>query len=137
MKKKTPISKIMTRNIISVNMSQSLKVAYDLIKEKNIRHLPVLSNGKVVGILSKTDLDKAGFINSYDKDDLDAIIYENLTIEQVMITKIKTVQTTDSIYDTAVLLTQNVFHAVPVLDGDKLVGIVTSTDLIKYLIEII
>lgn len=136
MKKNTPISTIMTKNIVYVKTSQNLNDAYQLIKDKKIRHLPVVSGDKVVGILSKTDIDKASFINaSVDKEDFDTTVFEYLQIEQVMSTHLKTVQENDTIYDTAVLIAQNEFHAVPVLRGDTLVGIVTSTDLIKYLID--
>lgn len=136
MKKNTPISTIMTKNIVYVKTSQNLNDAYQLIKDKKIRHLPVVSGDKVVGILSKTDIDKASFINaSVDKEDFDTTVFEYLQIEQVMSTHLKTVQENDTIYDTAVLIAQNEFHAVPVLREDTLVGIVTSTDLIKYLID--
>ena len=134
MKKRTPISAIMTTDIISVNKTQTIKDVAEIIKEEHIRHVPVLSGRKIIGMLSKVDLQKISFINTFDGEYLNSVMYDALTIEQVMTKKISTVQVSDTIYDVALILSESEFHALPVLDGENLVGIVTSTDLIKYLV---
>lgn len=48
---------------------------------------------------------------------------------------VKVVQKNDTIYDVATILSKNEFHSLPVLENEKLVGIVTTTDLIKYLVD--
>ena len=136
MKKRTPISAIMTADILSVNSTNTLKEVTEIIKGKNIRHLPVVSGNEIIGMLSKTDLDKISFVNTMDGDEVTTAMYDALTIEQVMTTNIKTVQTTDTIYDVAYLLSKNEFHALPVLKGEKLAGIVTTTDLLEYLVSL-
>lgn len=136
MKKRTPISKIMTTDIVTINTSQQLIEAYKIIENKNIRHLPVVSGDQIVGMLSKTDIDKASFISAFDDEEINTAIYENLSIEQVMTKKIISVQSEDNINDVAQVLASNEFHAVPVLEDDKLVGIVSTTDLINYLISL-
>src|SRR6056300_771813 len=103
MKKRTPILAIMTADILSVNSTNTLKEVSKIIKGKNIRHLPVVSGNEIIGMLSKTDLDKISFVNTMDGDELTTAMYDALTIEQVMTTNIKTVQTTDTIYDVAYL----------------------------------
>ena len=134
MKKRTPISAIMTTDIISVNKTQTIKDVAEIIKEEHIRHVPVLSGRKIIGMLSKVDLQKISFINTIDGEYLNSVMYDALTIEQVMTKTISTVQVSDTIYDVAQILSESEFHALPVLDGENLVGIVTSTDLIKYLV---
>ena len=62
-------------------------------------------------------------------------MYDVLSIEQVMTKNLSVVQASDTIHDVAVTLSKNEFHALPVLDGEKVTGIVTTTDLIKYLID--
>ncbi len=137
MKEKVTISKIMTADVFTVKSNQQLLDAYNIITKNKIRHLPVVSDKKIVGMLSKTDIDKASFISAFDEEEINNAIYENLTIEQVMTKRIKSVQASDSIADVTTLLSKYEFHAVPVLKGDKLVGIVSSTDLIKYLVSLI
>lgn len=135
MKKRTPISKIMSTDVISVNMSQSLREVSDIVRNKNIRHVPVVSGDKVIGMLTKTDLQKISFVDTFDGDKLTTAMFDSLSIEQVMSTDLTVIEKDETIYDVAVTLSKNEFHALPVVDGNKIVGIVTSTDLIKYLID--
>jgi len=135
MKKRTPISKIMSSDIITVNKTQSISEVNNILKDKNIRHVPVVSGNKVIGMLSKVDLQKVSFVNTIDGDELTTAIYDNLNIEQVMTKNVKVVQKKDTIYDVATILSKNEFHSLPVVDNDEIVGIVTTTDLIKYLVD--
>ena len=135
MKKRTPISKIMSNKIITVNKTQSIREVSEIIEDKNIHHVPVVSGDKVIGMLSKVDLQKISFVNSYDNDGLTTAMYDNLNIEQVMTKDVKVVQKSDTIYEVATILSKNEFHSLPVVEEEKLVGIVTTTDLIKYLVD--
>jgi len=135
MKKRTPVSHIMTNNIKTVNHTNSLHDVKNLIDNENIHHVPVVSGNDIVGMLSKTDLQKISFINTVDGDSMTTAMYDALTIEQVMTKNIVTVQKSDTIHDVAVILSKNEFHALPVMDNDKFAGIVTTTDLINYLID--
>ena len=136
MKKRMPVSKIMTTEILSVNITQSLREVDAIIKDQHIRHVPVVSGDKVIGMLSKTDLQKISFVNTIDGDGLTTAMYENLSIDQVMTKDITTVNQDDTILDVATILSKNEFHALPVTDGENLVGIVTTTDLVKFLIDL-
>ena len=135
MKKRTPVSKIMSNDIITVNKPQSIREVSDIIEDKNIRHVPVVSGDKDIGMLSKVDLQKISFVNSYDNDGLTTAMYDNLNIEQVMTKDVKVVQKSDTIYEVATILSKNEFHSLPVVEEERLVGIVTTTDLIKYLVD--
>lgn len=135
MKKRTPVSKIMSTDIVSVNITQNLREVESAIKDEHIRHVPVVSGDKVIGMLSKTDLQKISFVNTVDGDSITTAMYDNLSIDQVMTKDVTTVQRDDTILDVATILSENEFHALPVTDAGKLVGIVTTTDLVKYLID--
>ena len=135
MKKRTPISKIMSSDIITVNKTRSITEVSDIIKNKNIRHVPVVSGNRVIGMLSKVDLQKISFVNTIDGDQLTTALFDGLNIEQVMTKDVKVVQKDDTIYDVAIILSKNEFHSLPVLENEKLVGIVTTTDLIQYLVD--
>lgn len=135
MKKRTPVSHIMSTDILSVNITQSLREVDNVIKNQHIRHVPVVSGDQIIGMLSKTDLQKISFVNTVDGDGLSMAMYDNLSIEQVMTKEVMTVEKDDTILDVATILSKNEFHALPVTDSGKLVGIVTTTDLVKYLID--
>ncbi len=135
MKKRTPISKIMTDNVVTVNHTHSLHDVSNLIKEKGIHHVPVVSGDKLIGMISKTDLERITFVTNFQDGNLSTQMYDALTIEQVMTKDLKTLQTSDTILDAATILSKNEFHALPVMEGEKIAGIVTGRDLLKYLIE--
>ena len=135
MKKREPISKIMTADVVTVNKTQSLKEVDKILEQKHIRHIPVVSGDEVIGMISRTDLQKISFVNSFDGDNLTTAMYDALTIEQVMTKDLTTVESADTIHDVTVTLSENEFHALPVVDNDKLAGIVTTTDLLKYLVD--
>ena len=137
MKKREPVSHIMTSNVITVNVANSLQEAEATLKSNNIRHIPVVSGEKLVGMLSLTDLLRISFVDNFGEGEgnVDTTVYNMLSIDQVMVGNPKCVSSTDSIRKVAEILSEREFHALPVVDDGKLVGIVTSTDLIKYLLE--
>lgn len=137
MKKRVPVSKIMTSNLVLLNITDTLEKAESLFKKHNIRHIPVVNNNEIVGMLSYTDLLRISFADAvYEEEDhVDTIVYNMFTLQQVMVKTVTCVQVTDTIYDVAKILAKENFHALPVEENGKLVGIVTTTDLIMYLLE--
>jgi len=136
MKRGEPISHIMTKNVLTVKATDNLHEVIDLVKRNHIRHLPVLEGHNVVGIISRTDINRLTFSSLFENQEgADEAILEMLTIPQVMTQKPRTVEVSMSIRDVAEILATEEYHALPVIEGDKLVGIVTTTDVIKYLLE--
>lgn len=137
MKKRVPVSKIMTSNLVLLNLTDTLEKAEGLFKKHNIRHIPVVNNNKIEGMLSYTDLLRISFADAtYEEEDhVDTIVYNMFTLKQVMVKTVTSVNVTDTIYDVAKILAKENFHSLPVEENGKLVGIVTTTDLITYLLE--
>lgn len=136
MKQIAPISDIMTKEVITLNHTDDLETAERIFKSKKIRHIPVVNGTKIIGMLSYTDLLRISFADAIDEDEdtVDAIVYNMFTIEQVMAKNLTSVTSTTTIKEAAEILAVKEFHALPVIDNNKLVGIVTTTDLINYLI---
>ena len=136
MKKREPISTIMTTNVITLNNNDTLETAEKLFKKHKIRHVPVVSGQTIKGMLSYTDLLRISFADAVDEDTdtVDTVVYNMFDIEQVMAKNLVSVSSTTTIKEVAEVLASKEFHALPVIDDNKLVGIVTTTDLIKYLI---
>ncbi len=131
-----PVSEIMTRNLITAKASDSLRSINNLFRDHQIRHLPIVSGDKLVGIISKTDLLRLSFGDLYDDQQAaDETVFDLLSTEHVMVNQPITVQAKESIKAVAEKMSQVEFHALPVLDEDKIVGIVSTTDLIKYLLQ--
>ena len=134
---RVPVSTIMTKKIITLNSNDQLETAERLFKENHIRHIPVVEGDAIIGMLSLTDLLRISFADgAYEEDaDVETIVYNMFTISQVMAKNLKSVSSNTTIKEVAEILANKEFHALPVVDGEKLVGIVTTTDLIKYLLE--
>ena len=137
MRNRVPVSTIMTKEVVKLNITDDLTKAEKLFKQHKIRHIPVVNGNKVIGILSYTDLLRISFVDAVDDDAeiVDATVYNLFTVEQVMAKNLVTITPETTIKETAEILSKKEFHALPVCEGDLLVGIVTTTDLIKYLLR--
>jgi CBS domain-containing protein len=137
MKKHEPISKIMSANVASVQVGQPLSDVRNLMVNANIHHVPIIDGSKLVGLISFTDLMKINFvINGVDERSINAIIDQQFSIREIMSDRLVTIKNTDTIRDGAELLAKGGFHSLAVIDDEgALVGIVTTTDLIRYLNE--
>ena len=136
MKKRIPVSKIMTANVKTVNLTNTLKEVHQLLDENNIHHVPVVSGEKLIGMLSKTDLERISFVNSYGKDKVGTQMYDALDIDQVMTKDVVSIQKDESVLSAAKILAEKGFHALPVIENASIVGIVTTKDLLDYLIDL-
>lgn len=136
MKRREPISHIMTKNVLTVKVTDNLHEVIDLIKKNHIRHLPVLDGKEIVGMISRTDINRLTFSSLFENQEgADEAVLEMLSIPQVMTQKPRTVEASLSIRDVAEILTVEEYHALPVVENGSLVGIVTTTDIIKYMLE--
>ncbi|UUF15619.1 MULTISPECIES: CBS domain-containing protein [Flavobacterium] len=136
MKKREPISHIMTKTVVTVNQNDDLRKVVEKLKSNSIRHIPVVNGKEVVGIISRTDVNRLTFGALFDgQEGVDEAILDMLTIPQVMTSKPKTLSSDTIIKDVASTFVKEEFHALPVVDNGELKGIVTTTDVIKYFLE--
>lgn len=133
-----PVATIMTKVLITLTLSDDLQKAEKLFEKHKIRHIPIVSNETLLGILSFTDLMRISYaeLSEDDSDTVDSLVFNMFSIEQVMIKDVFTVNSKTSIKQVAAILAEKEFHALPVVDNDKLVGIVTTTDVLKYFAEL-
>jgi CBS domain-containing membrane protein len=135
MKKREPVTSIMTKQPFSANITMSLRDVDHLLNEHSIRHIPVVSGDVLVGMISRTDLERISFVTGVEGNRLKTEVYDQFTVEQVMTKNVQTLDKDDTIKDAAEMLSFGAFHAVPVVDDKRLIGIVTTTDLINYLLD--
>lgn len=132
----TTVSTIMTKNIIALTRSDDLQRAEMLFNRHQIKHIPVVSGETVIGMLSFTDLLKISYADvSEDEHNIDAVVYNVFTIEQVMVKNVVTISSDTTIKEAAEILAKREFHALPVVEEGTLVGIITTTDLLNYFIK--
>ena len=138
MRKNEPIRSIMSTDVLTLQLGQALSEARRLMDEHSIHHVPVVDGKRLVGILSATDLVRLSFgaWGGQDERSLDAVLDGQHTLVEAMQRKVVTLDEHSTVRDAATALQGGTFHSVPVVNGEReLIGIVTSTDLIRYLVE--
>jgi len=131
------ITEIMSKNPITIASSESLYEVENLLNKHSIRHLPVVDEDHLIGVISRSDLLRISVSDLNEAEDgVESVIFNNYSISQVMTKMPVFIDVNYTIKEAAKLLSQQSFHSLPVVDQGKLVGIVTSTDLIKYLIKL-
>lgn len=140
MRKNEPVTKVMqpAAEVDTVHVDQKLSEVREILSDHRVHHVPVLSGEKLVGLISATDMLKMTF-TAYGGDDraFDAYLDHEFNIEDVMTQSLTTLKDQNTVRDVATLLSEGLYHSVPILDeDDNFVGIVTSTDLVRYLREL-
>lgn len=135
MKQRVPVAQIMTKVLIAVPANKKISEVNELFKEYNIRHIPVTVGTKLIGVISKNDVSKLGYgVGEIDQNTLNTM-YDTYELKDVMVKEPVTVSSETNVKDVAEILSEQSFHSLPVVDNNEVVGIVTTTDLVKYLLE--
>ena len=126
----------MTRDAFTLTPDQSLRNAIDLMQRHRIRHVPVVTGQTVVGILTDRDLKRAtpSLLSGIDRASFDRVLDQTL-VEQAMTRSPFTVTPSTSVRDAVKVMVDRKFGALPVVEGGRLVGIITSTDFLRALYE--
>ena len=137
MKERISVSTIMTENVVKLNLKDTLSKAEELFLKHNIRHLPVVDGDRIVGILSYTDLLRVGVAEGLDEEDrvIGATIYDMYSLEQVMTRDVISIESHTNVKEAAEILVKSGLRALPIMREKSLVGMLTTTDLILYLIK--
>lgn len=133
----TPIRDLMTTVVIAVQPTDTMDEVQDLFRKNSFHHLPVVDNGKVVGILSKTDYLKLlhGFtmFRTEKSEAYNNAVLRSLLVREVMTKQVATLKADDPIEVAAAFFRENLFHAIPIVDEEhELIGILTTFDLLNY-----
>ncbi len=136
MKQNEPFSHIMSKELVTVHHGAPLSKVRQLMLTTGVHHIPVVSGDDLTGIISWSDILNLSFGEAFGTDHraVDAVLDHSITLEQAMKKDPVTLPHDGYVRQAAELLAEGQFHCVPVVSGRKLVGMVTSTDLIKYLL---
>jgi acetoin utilization protein AcuB len=128
----------MTTEVITLNPDQTLLKAMTLIQQKGIRHLPVVQEGKVVGIVTERDVRKAGASDATSLSIFELhYLIDQIKVSSFMTKKVITVSPDQPIEAAAKLIYDHKIGALPVVDQNQLVGLITSSDILETFIEVL
>lgn len=126
---------LMTRDVISIGPGQKLSDVVEAMRRRKIRHLPVVENGKLVGIVTDRDVKRAlPSVFSGDQEEYDRVLNE-ARVDKVMTRDPYTVGPRDEVKDALKVMIERKIGAVPVVNDGSLVGIVTDIDFLKAFLK--
>lgn len=128
----------MVSDAITLSPDDSFKKAINIIQDKGIRHLPVVDDGRVVGIVTDRDLAKASpsAATSLSVYELNYLL-SSITIKDLMTKKPITVEASAPIEEAAKLIHEHNIGALPVVEDGKFVGLITKSDILGTFVEIL
>lgn len=127
-----PLAAVMTRDPVTVDASQGLDEARRAMTERGFHHVPVLCAGRLVGMLSGTDLLRVA--SGVDAVPVQAGGGPAATVRSLMVREVVTIPPTATVAQALALFADGRFHALPVVDeAGALVGLLTTTDLVTHL----
>jgi acetoin utilization protein AcuB len=128
----------MSHPVFTVQPDTPITKAHELMAREKIHRAPVVKNGKLVGIVTENDIQKAypSSATSLAVWEVASLI-ENIKVKDIMIKNVKTVQEATSIEEAARIMVDNKISALPVMRGQELVGIITETDLFRIMLEML
>lgn len=123
---------VMTEKVTTVQPNAPLSAALEVMQEQRIRHLPVVDGDQLVGMLSDRDLQSLGFGVVRDMESYDALQAKLTTsVSDAMSSNLLTVTRITELGEITDLLIEEKVGAVPVTDGDNLVGIISYVDVLR------
>lgn len=128
----------MTRDLITVEPGEKLATVKEIFDQHRIHHIPVVDeDDRLVGLISKTDFKH--FIRGMQRSDYDTLLEQsrlnNYTAAEIMTRGLAKLEPQDRINVALEIFKENLFHAIPIVENGRLVGILTSFDIIHALAE--
>jgi CBS domain-containing protein len=125
------VQDIMVKEVATLDVDDELSLANDIMRLGRIRHLPVVSGDHLVGIISERDLFRSslaqalGYRNQETRE-----VMKTLRIKDVMVSKVITVAPDLELRDAVALMVERKIGCLPVVQDDKLLGLITETDIL-------
>ena len=129
------IEAIMSTSVITVTPSATLAEARTLMHENRIHHIPVVDGDSLIGLVTLTNVLAA--TDSFLRDPQNRIHANDIRVKDAMVTDVATVDINASLRQAALFMEKHSIGCLPVLDKEKLVGIITDTDFVGVAINLL
>jgi len=131
------VADIMTNEPVTLGPEDSLMEALEVMRRHKIRRLPVVAGDRLVGLLAEGDVKRAQpSILSSNQEEFDRVM-QDTQVSRVMIREPVTVTADTSLLVAAQTLHKTKFGTLPVVNGEKLIGIMTDADCLRVLIQLL
>ena len=121
------ISTLMTENPVHLDPEARIEDAWKIMHTHRVRHVPVVKGDKLVGLVTQKDL----LVNAQNRSLL------TLPVAEIMVFRVSTITTDTTAEEAAKVMLNDKISCLPVVEDDKFVGIITETDFLKLLIQLL
>ena len=130
----TPVHEIMSSDVLSITPTATVLDALRMMAGADVRHLPVVENGCLVGILSDRDINRYQSQGSDSSEISNDVVLRHLgaPVSASMTSAPQTVSSTTSLEQAAGVMIETKVGALPVVDGGRLVGMLSTIDLLRW-----
>lgn len=130
------VAELMTKKLIAVHPMDSVEEAVRLLRKRGVRHLLVIDKDSLAGIISDRDIKRAMDPGKSRKRLMSMgglfFLLEPILVEEIMTRDVTTIAPTATAEEAGKLMLQRKFGALPVVEKNKVVGIITETDLLRH-----
>lgn len=128
----------MTSNPFTTTRSASVPEAREMMRSRGVRHLPVVDGRRVVGVISENDIDAALPSKATTLSVQEATyLVSRLTVDKVMSHPVLTISPDALLEEAAVVMRDRKIEMLPVVQGDRLVGVITESDILDSFIDLL
>lgn len=134
----TKVRECMTKEVLTVKSDDPIRKVWELVEEKRLRRFPVLEGERLIGIVTDRDLRNAtaSSVVLTEKKYHDFLL-DTIKVETIMTPNPRTVSPNTSLREAAKIILNMKVGGLPVVEGERLVGIITETDLINAFISVL
>jgi len=130
------VKELMTEHVETVERNDELSLAEDIMKMNRVRHLPVMEDGRLVGVLSQRDLFLAALSTAMGfGEKASKAFLATVPVKEVMADDLVTVAPSDDLKQAARLMSERKIGCLPVVEDGRLVGILTESDFLKLALD--
>ena len=127
------VRELMTTAVATLGRNDTLDIADGMLGMRRIRHLPIVEDGKVVGVVSQRDLFRSGLATALGLGtQAQTKLLKGLLVKEVMSEPVITVGPDEMVQEAARLMVDNRVGCLPVVEGGRLLGILTETDVLRW-----
>jgi acetoin utilization protein AcuB len=131
------VKEVMVKEVATLDVNDELSLANDIMRLGRIRHLPVVDGSRLVGIVSERDLFRSSLAQALGYGgEVSRDLMKTLRIKDIMVKEVTTISPEAKLYDAVRLMIDKKIGCLPVVEDDRLVGLITETDIMRQYLKV-
>ena len=131
------VKEVMVKEVATLDVNDELSMANDIMRLGRIRHLPVVDGSRLVGLVSERDLFRSSLAQVLGYGGAESRnLMKALRIKDIMVREVATISPEARLFDAVKLMIEKKIGCLPVVEDDRLVGLITETDILQQYLQV-